>query len=581
MALLAETAAKYRRNATVTRPDVVRKLQLVSFAGEALLPEPQRDQIVNLTVQVEEVTRTGRVSCNENCSLDLAGVEARLAEHRDPGELAQLWRDWHGLFAPLHQDFLSVLGLAADIATENETPGVEGYWLALAEYPGSYDDARALWRQVEPLYLKLQRYVRAKLEERYGRDAMGNSSAIPPYLLGSLGASDWTNVAEVVLGEDFAVYGTLQKNLKEQDVGGRKSYELADKLVQSMGFEELGKGFWEESRFNATCHSRAVEFCSSGRTRVITCNRTAWAQYMEAHEIVMRAVRRQVIIQQQYTFMNPNHQSAAHEAVVGLLPLVAATPASLQRTGLLPAGEGDLVPLRLLVALRILPRLPAHLAADLWRLELLSSGDNATVQEAAGLWGRYRQNFSRVGAPKNHSEWDLELDELTTTNRPYLAKFAGTFLQFQMLELFENKTVNGSTLVKVIQEGDQLKQLLKDGLSAEWPQLLRADLGIDRVDAAALLRYFKPLENYLDAREDAATRPGNRGMAGTVANLPDGNATDWVSEADRRASGIGSGILIGCVTVALVGIVATVFLMARRRFQRSRSDYQLAKTSPE
>lgn len=58
---------------------------------------------------------------------------------------------------------------------------VEEYWDALVEYEGAIFAARDIWQHVQPLYLKLHKYVTLKLR---GADEVGKP--LPVYLLSKL-----------------------------------------------------------------------------------------------------------------------------------------------------------------------------------------------------------------------------------------------------------------------------------------------------------------------------------------------------------------------------------------------------------
>jgi hypothetical protein len=88
--------------------------------------------------------------------------------------------------------------------------------------------------------------------------------------------------------------------------------------------------------------------------------------------------------------------TAIYEAVTGLSALLATSPRYLQQLGLLaskPSQQGlskySKASLLLLVALHTLPKLPYYLAADQWRLEVLSS-NMTNITELSNSWRRYR-----------------------------------------------------------------------------------------------------------------------------------------------------------------------------------------------
>ena len=60
-------------------------------------------------------------------------------------------------------------------------------------------DIEAIWQEVEPLYLKLHGYVRAKYIEHWGTDYKpGPNDPIPAHLSGNMWAQQWHNSYSLV-----------------------------------------------------------------------------------------------------------------------------------------------------------------------------------------------------------------------------------------------------------------------------------------------------------------------------------------------------------------------------------------------
>ena len=96
--------------------------------------------------------------------------------------------------------------------------------------------------------------------------------------------------------------------------------------------------------------------------------------------------------------------AAIYESVAGLSALLATSPFYLRQLGVLTSKnnqQGSVdhteASLLLLVALQTLPKLPYYLAADQWRLEVLSS-NLTNVTELNESWRRFRSvnNVHRV-----------------------------------------------------------------------------------------------------------------------------------------------------------------------------------------
>lgn len=69
----------------------------------------------------------------------------------------------------------------------------------------------------------------------------------------------------------------------------------------------------------------------------------------------------------------------------------------------------------LLIALRVLPKLPFYLAADKWRLQLLENGFSDMEKQ----WWNFRKEYQGVAGVFNN-ESDFLSDPFITSNKPYL-----------------------------------------------------------------------------------------------------------------------------------------------------------------
>nr|CAD7411226.1 unnamed protein product [Timema cristinae] len=236
-----------------------------------------------------------------------------------------------------------------------------------------------------------------------------------------------------------------------------------------------------------------------------------------------------------------------YEAAVGLSSLLASSRSYLSSLELLTEEDPNTPTLLLLQALRTLPREEFQ--------QISSSGG-----EEGG--------------------WDFMFDDQITSNKPYLGKFAGIIAQFQILEVFQNMTSNTTDILQAMEGNTLLRQLLQEGMSLKWPELLEKHFQIVGLDSEPLLRYFRPLEDFLDRQGSPKNlNPESRsGDSLTPVTAGTGvNATSTTNTTSPKTTSVGSAILIGCATVAAIGIVTTLFLIGRKRFKRGGHEYQIAK----
>nr|CAD7595929.1 unnamed protein product [Timema genevievae] len=633
-------SVQYSANVTATDPELIRKLDLIVHVGEALLPENERIaaelkqhikpsalatrptvgtiywsgiqicqnpltgveqrkqlgsslfgplslKVVNFSSILEDTFKHAQVECSgnssDNCTINFADLQTTLVNSQDPGEILELWTKWMDISSPFRDEFVSILESVNDVASVNNATDADSYWLMQTEFPGSYDDARKLWEGIKPLYLKLQSYVRSRLVSRYGEQAFDNSTDIPAHLLGSLLSYDWSNIADVVFTDKDVVYANIQKALKEKNLGGKNAYETAGKLLTKLGLNEGNQPSW------LTNHHRSLGvtlpdsgLCGLGRLFISTylegCHSSPgyWGWEPCGDHLVIR----QTMGNSLHDFVLPQaseYSLSVYEAAVGLSSLLASSRSYLSSLELLTEEDPSTPTLLLLQALRTLPRLPYYLAADLSRLDLLRFG-NFTGQQVAQSWDRHREEF--LG---EEGGWDFMFDDQITSNKPYLGKFAGIIAQFQILEVFQNMTSNTTDILHAMEGNTLLRQLLQEGMSLKWPELLEKHLQIFGLDGEPLLRYFKPLEDFLD-KQGSPEKLNPEGRSGDSLTPVIGgtgvNVNSTTNTTSPKTTSVGSAILIGCATVAAIGIVTTLFLIGRKRFKRGGHEYQIAKSEP-
>lgn len=74
---------------------------------------------------------------------------------------------------------------------------VKTYWNGLTDINSGYDLVDQLWSEIEPIYKKLQNFVKVRLENYY--NTTFNDDTIPVYLLGSNFGDDWSVIAPIIL----------------------------------------------------------------------------------------------------------------------------------------------------------------------------------------------------------------------------------------------------------------------------------------------------------------------------------------------------------------------------------------------
>lgn len=173
--------------------------------------------------------------------------------------------------------------------------------------------------------------------------------------------------------------------------------------------------------------------------RLFTCDKTTWVSYLDAFETAINVALRSVNYVDLPRLKLRN--SGLDDAIVGLGSILAMK--NMKMEGVWDSelfkrdeknfNENEMTEL-LLVALRVLPKMAFYMTADKWRLEVLQNGGDNMVAS----WWNMRKEIQGVEGVAN-TETDFLGDTFITTNKPYLSKFLGTILQFQLLENYENR----------------------------------------------------------------------------------------------------------------------------------------------
>lgn len=271
---------------------------------------------------------------------------------------------------------------------------------------------------------------------------------------------------------------------------------MAAKLVTSLGIKPVNSKFWKASLFNMTCPSHFLIYCGDMYSQVLTCNKTGFKEFLDAHEDVTHASLNAVDYS---SFYSKLRVSVIEEAIVQLSTILAVK--NMPMNGIIPeevimASEEEHhteMTALLLTALRVIPRLPFYFLADEWRLKEL----NEPSEDLVKSWWEFREKYQMVKGVTNQ-EYDFLGDEYMRTNKPYIGKFLGTILQFQILEHFNGNGGEHVNIISKISKDKSFKSLLKQRLNEDWFETLQNDFDIYDVDTSAMLEYFRPLENYLE-----------------------------------------------------------------------------------
>jgi len=443
---------------------------------------------------------------------DLEDLDEVMRRSRDPRELLDAWVGWHTISAPMKPDYQRLVALGNEGARELGFANLGEMWRAAYDMtPAAFEqDTDRLWAQVKPFYEQLHCYVRARLQEKYGKELVPDGKPIPAHLLGNMWAQSWGEIYPLVEPYPGVADLDVEAAMKRQGWDATKIVKTGEAFFTSLGFDPLPATFWERSMFTkprdreVVCHASAWDVTYSNDLRVKMCIRGT--------EDDLRTVHHELghdFYFQQYWKLPVLFQQGAnegfHEAIGDAIAL-SVTPGYLKTLGLLPAAPEDdraVVNVQMRTALDKIAFLPFGKLVDQWRWDVFSG--KVTPDRYNAAWWALRERLQGVAAPAPRSEQDFDPGAKyhVAANVPYTRYFLAHVYQFQFHRAmcraaghqgpFHTCSIAGSK-----EAGRKLQAMLAMGASRPWPEAMLALTGQREADASALVEYFAPLARWLE-----------------------------------------------------------------------------------
>ncbi|HEY4012263.1 MAG TPA: M2 family metallopeptidase [Polyangiaceae bacterium] len=439
-----------------------------------------------------------------------------LKKSRKPAELAEAWRGWHAIAAPMRGKFVRYVSLANEGAREIGFADVGAMWRAGYDMaPDVFEaDIERLWREVKPLYDELHCYVRAKLQARYGKEVVVDHAPIPAELLGNMWAQEWNNVYDLVAPFPAEPPLDVDKKLKADRWDAAKMVRQGEHFFTALGLDPLPKTFWERSLFvrprdrEVVCHASAWDVTWSGDLRIKMCIEPTEEDFVTIHHELghdfyfQRYVSLPILFQQ-------GANDGFHEAIGDTMAL-SVTPEYLKSIGLLetvPTGDHARINEELKMALDKIAFLPFGLLIDKWRWDVFSG--KIAPADYNGSWWRLKREYQGVApsVPRGSDDFDPGAKFHVASSTPYVRYFLARIYQFQFHKaLCDAAGYKGPLDRCSIHDnkaaGAKLMAMLSLGASRPWPDALEAVGAGRKADAGPMLEYFAPLMQWL-AHENA------------------------------------------------------------------------------
>lgn len=500
-------------------PDLARQFKLLELS--LTLPAPnnprEREELTRIASKLEGTYGQGKYCPKTGpyagkC-LGQSEMEEAFATTRDPEVLKDLWVGWRTISPPLRQPFSRLVELSNKGAREIGFRDTGALWRSNYDMtPEQFtQDVHRLWDQVRPLYASLHTYVRRKLVEKYGQQAITSGGIIRADLLGNIWAQSWGNIYDLVGPPKQEQGYNLTELLKSKSVTPRDMVKYGENFFISLGFAPLPGTFWERSMLtkpadrDAVCHASAWDVDNIDDLRLKMCIQIRDEDFVTIHHELGHNFYQRAYNKQPFLFRN-GANDGFHEAIGDTIAL-SITPGYLNQVGLLasvpPQSEDQDIELLLKQGLDKIAFLPFGLLIDEWRWRVFS-GEIAPGHYNQAWW-EMREKYQGVAAPVARSEQDFDPGAKyhVPANVPYARYFLADLLEFQFYRGMCRAAgytgpLHRCSFYNSKEAGAKFNHMLEMGQSRPWPDALQALTGERQVDGTAIMEYFAPLKRWLD-----------------------------------------------------------------------------------
>jgi peptidyl-dipeptidase A len=500
-----------------------RKIELIKL--DLNLPAPQRPgaakELSEINTRMSSTYATGKIELDgqETSRVDL---EELMGTIRDPEELQEIWVKWREIpvaegddGTTMKEDYAAMVGLANEGARELGYPDVGSMWRARYDLePEAFAaETDRLWGQVRPLYDELHCHVRARLNEQYGDEVVPLDQPIRADLLGNMWGQSWGNIYDLVAPGEADPGYDVTALLKDSGYDALQMVETGEGFFSSLGFDPLPETFWERSQITkpvdreVACHASAWNLDGEDDIRIKMCTKVNSDDFQTVHHELGHNY-----YQRAYKDLSPIFWGGAnggfHEAIGDMVAL-SITPDYLQKIGLLeevPDASKD-IGLLMSQALEKIAFLPFGLLMDKWRWQVFS-GELTPATYNDGWW-TLRREYQGVQPPIERSSdyFDPGGKYHIPNNVSYTRYFIAHILQFQFHKAacemagwegpLHRCSIYGSEEV-----GELFHAMLEMGQSRPWPEALEAFTGSREMDGSAVVEYFAPVMDWLQAQNE-------------------------------------------------------------------------------
>nr|CAH7716316.1 unnamed protein product [Callosobruchus chinensis] len=515
-------------------PIVRRELKFLKILGSAALEPKKLEKLNEVNNRMTEIYSTGKICPYKNQKCDLTkeglnlepGIENIMATSKDYDELVYAWTKWRDATGAKMKDlYKTYVELSNEEARANNFSDKGEYWRFEYEDPHFIENVDAIWKEVEPLYNELHKYVGNKLKDRYGDKLEMKDGLLPAHVFGNMWAQSWEHLRDLV--EPFPKAGQMNVDaqMKKQGYTILEMFKKSDEFYQSLGLFPMEMCYNETAGAmirkptdgrDVLCHASAWDFCDKKTFRLKMCTDVTFEDFRTIHHEMGH-----IQYYLQYKHLPHSFRQGAnpafHEAVGDTMALSVSTPTHLKKIKLLTnfeeSYESDINTL-MNMALEKISFLPFGLLIDKWRWDVFSGA--VQPEKWNSHWWHYRTKYQKVKPPVERSDtkdFDPGAKYHIPGDSQYIAYFVAHILQFQFYKSLcveakqydpHNKAVplHRCDFYNSVEAGNKLKAGLSLGSSKHWSETLEIMTGSKSVTAQPLLEYFEPLYKFLKAENE-------------------------------------------------------------------------------
>ncbi len=510
---LAKEASRW--NGVALPADLARKLDLLKRGLTLAAPaDPKKTaELSQLAASLDSQYGSGKY-CPQGSAgkcLEFSDLEATMEKSRDPKALLDAWLGWHTISPSMREPYSRLVVLANEGARELGYADTGAMWRSKYDMPPDAFTAELdrLWGQLQPLYVSLHCYVRAKLNEKYGSQVVPLDQPIPAHLLGNMWAQDWQSIFDVVAPPHSDPGYDLTERLKAKNTTPVEMVKYGERFFTSLGFAPLPATFWERSMItkprdrDVVCHPSAWDIDNQNDLRIKMCTEVNADDFLTIHHELGHNFYQRAYDQQPFLYED-SANDGFHEAIGDTIAL-SVTPGYLKKAGLIDQVPDPSKDLGILLhkALEKVAFLPFGLLIDQWRWQVYAGEIKPADYNKA--WWELRRKYQGVRPPVARSEKDFDPGAKyhVPGNVPYIRYFLAEILQFDFHRGLckvagEKGPLNRCSIYANKEAGQALARMLEMGASRPWPEALKTITGSEKMDATAILDYFAPLKTWLD-----------------------------------------------------------------------------------